>query len=51
MKILVGQGSCGVATGARKTADEFARQLAHLGLSNVEIEKQAASAAVIWSPS
>ena len=39
MKILVGQGSCGVATGARKTADEFARQLAHLGLSNVEIEK------------
>jgi len=27
MKVVVGQGSCGVATGARKTADEFIKQI------------------------
>ena len=27
MKIVVGQGSCGVATGAKKTAAEFEKQL------------------------
>ncbi|MEA4922619.1 MAG: NADH-quinone oxidoreductase subunit NuoF [Eubacteriaceae bacterium] len=27
MKIIVGQGSCGIATGARKTAAEFEKQL------------------------
>lgn len=28
MKVVIGQGSCGVATGARKTAAEFERQIA-----------------------
>lgn len=27
MKVIVGQGSCGVATGAKKTADEFKKQI------------------------
>lgn len=27
MKVIVGQGSCGIATGARKTAAEFERQI------------------------
>nr|WP_315022256.1 NADH-quinone oxidoreductase subunit NuoF [uncultured Aminipila sp.] len=27
MKVIVGQGSCGVATGAKKTADEFKNQI------------------------
>jgi NADH-quinone oxidoreductase subunit F len=39
MKLLVGQGSCGVATGAKKTADEFVRQIENLGLKNVEVDK------------
>ena len=32
MRIVVGQGSCGVATGARKTAAELEKQLAAKGL-------------------
>ena len=28
MRVVVGQGSCGVATGARKTAAEFEKQIA-----------------------
>ncbi len=39
MRILVGQGSCGVASGAKKTADEFVRQIGNLGLDNIKIEK------------
>lgn len=39
MRILVGQGSCGVATGAKKTADEFEKQINNLGLENVKVEK------------
>jgi len=39
MKILVGQGSCGVATGAKKTANEFIKQITSLGLSNVIVDK------------
>lgn len=27
MKVVIGQGSCGVATGARKTAAEFEKQI------------------------
>ena len=27
MKIIVGQGSCGIATGAKKTAAEFEKQI------------------------
>lgn len=36
MKVIVGQGSCGVATGAKKTADEFEKQIAAKNL-NVEV--------------
>lgn len=32
MKIVVGQGSCGIATGAKKTADEFKRLIAEKNL-------------------
>ncbi|HZK01718.1 MAG TPA: NADH-quinone oxidoreductase subunit L, partial [Anaerovoracaceae bacterium] len=39
MRVLVGQGSCGVATGAKKTADEFVKQIGNLGVENVKIEK------------
>lgn len=39
MKVLVGQGSCGVATGAKKTSDEFVRQIENLGLTNVKVDK------------
>ena len=38
MKVVVGQGSCGVATGARKTSDEFVRVLAEKGIHNVEVD-------------
>lgn len=39
MRVLVGQGSCGIATGAKKTADEFVRQINNLGLTNVKVDK------------
>ncbi len=32
MKVIIGQGSCGVATGAKKTAAEFERLIAEKGL-------------------
>ena len=32
MRVLVGQGSCGVATGARKTVAELEKQIAAKGL-------------------
>ena len=32
MKVVVGQGSCGVATGAKKTAAEFEKQIKEKGL-------------------
>ncbi len=35
MKVIVGQGSCGVATGAKKTAEEFEKQIAD---KNLDIE-------------
>ena len=35
MKIVIGQGSCGVATGAKKTAAEFEKQLAEKNLEAV----------------
>ncbi|MDR1573205.1 MAG: NADH-quinone oxidoreductase subunit F, partial [Clostridiales Family XIII bacterium] len=38
MRIVVGQGSCGVATGARKTSAEFERLIAAEGLG-VPVEK------------
>lgn len=33
MKVVVGQGSCGVATGAKKTAAEFEKQIKDKGLN------------------
>lgn len=33
MKVVVGQGSCGVATGAKKTAAEFEKQIRDKGLN------------------
>lgn len=38
MKVVVGQGSCGVATGAKKTAAEFEKQIKEKGL-NISVEK------------
>ncbi|MDR2087880.1 MAG: NADH-quinone oxidoreductase subunit NuoF [Clostridiales Family XIII bacterium] len=38
MKVVVGQGSCGVATGAKKTSAEFEKCIAAAGLS-VPVEK------------
>ncbi|MDR2156277.1 MAG: NADH-quinone oxidoreductase subunit F, partial [Clostridiales Family XIII bacterium] len=38
MKIVVGQGSCGIASGARKTADELIRQIETAGF-DVRVEK------------
>lgn len=39
MKVVVGQGSCGIATGAKKTSDEFQRIVAEKNLNNVVIDK------------
>lgn len=39
MKVVVGQGSCGIATGAKKTSNEFERILAEKKLDNVVIDK------------
>ncbi|MDR3072193.1 MAG: 4Fe-4S binding protein [Clostridiales Family XIII bacterium] len=38
-RILVGQGSCGIASGAKKTADELTRLVEERGLQNISIEK------------
>lgn len=38
MKVVVGQGSCGVATGAKKTAAEFEKQINEKGL-DISVEK------------
>lgn len=35
MKVIIGQGSCGVATGAKKTAAEFEKQIAEKNLDAV----------------
>ena len=35
MKVVVGQGSCGIATGAKKTAAELEKQIAERGLASV----------------
>lgn len=37
MKIIIGQGSCGVATGAKKTATEFERLIAEKNL-NIKVD-------------
>lgn len=38
MKVVVGQGSCGIATGAKKTSDEFERLIQEKGLKNVTVD-------------
>ncbi|MDD4122231.1 MAG: NADH-quinone oxidoreductase subunit F, partial [Eubacteriales bacterium] len=38
MKVIVGQGSCGVASGAKKTAAEFEKKIREKGL-NIEVSK------------
>ena len=35
MKVVIGQGSCGIATGAKKTSNEFERLVAEKNLDNV----------------
>ena len=39
MKVVVGQGSCGSANGAKKTSNEFERLVAEKNLTNVVIDK------------
>lgn len=39
MKVVIGQGSCGIASGAKKTEAEFQRQLEAQGLQNVVLDK------------
>jgi NADH-quinone oxidoreductase subunit F len=39
MKIVIGQGSCGIASGARKTEEELVRQLSAGGFDGVKVEK------------
>ncbi len=38
MKVVIGQGSCGIASGAKKTSDEFERLIAAKGISNVKVD-------------
>lgn len=37
MKVIIGQGSCGIATGAKKTQREFEVQIEKYNLSDVEV--------------
>ncbi len=39
MKVVIGEGSCGIASGAKKTEAEFRRQLDEKKLKNVELTK------------
>ncbi len=39
MKVIIGQGSCGIATGAKKTSNEFERLASEKNLTNVVIDK------------
>ena len=39
MKIVIGQGSCGIATGAKKTSNAFEQLVAEKGLTDVVIDK------------
>jgi NADH-quinone oxidoreductase subunit F len=39
MKIVVGQGSCGIASGARKTEEELVRQIRAGGFKEIKVEK------------
>ena len=50
MKVVVGQGSCGIATGAKKTSDEFQRITAEKNLNNVVIDKTGCIGACYLEP-
>ncbi len=39
MKVVIGEGSCGIASGAKKTEAEFQRQIREKGLKNVVLTK------------
>ena len=39
MRVVIGQGSCGVASGAKKTEAEFLKQIEDRGLTNVTLDK------------
>lgn len=39
MKVVIGQGSCGIASGARKTEDEFKKQIEAHDLTSVALDK------------
>ncbi|MBR4078506.1 MAG: NADH-quinone oxidoreductase subunit F, partial [Oscillospiraceae bacterium] len=39
MKVVIGQGSCGIATGAKKTSNAFEQLVAEKGLTDVVIDK------------
>lgn len=39
MKVVIGQGSCGIASGAKKTENEFRKQIEALNLTNVVLDK------------
>lgn len=39
MKVIIGQGSCGIASGAKKTEDEFRRLLEEHNLTDVTVDK------------
>lgn len=39
MRILVGQGSCGIATGAKKTSAEIEKQIQEKGIKNATVDK------------
>ncbi len=39
MKVVIGQGSCGIASGAKKTEAEFVKQIAEKNVQNVTLSK------------
>ncbi len=39
MKVVIGQGSCGIASGAKKTETEFKKQIAERGLTDIVLDK------------
>ena len=49
MRIVVGQGSCGIATGAKKTSAEFERILSERGL-DIPVEKTGCIGACYMEP-
>ncbi len=50
MKVVIGQGSCGIASGAQQTAGEFERYIKERNLRNVTIEKTGCIGACFLEP-